>query len=60
MLTTFNDIDMGPRHGPAHRIQKKPLRRKHDVSLGFMSFFVKACVTGLQEIPENQRLYPRR
>ncbi len=51
MLTTFNDIDMS--RAMAIRSQYKDLfKEKHDVSLGFMSFFVKACVAALQEIPE--------
>ncbi|MBI5551825.1 MAG: 2-oxoglutarate dehydrogenase complex dihydrolipoyllysine-residue succinyltransferase [Desulfobacterales bacterium] len=51
MLTTFNDIDMS--RAMAIRTQYKDLfKEKHDISLGFMSFFVKACVAALREIPE--------
>jgi 2-oxoglutarate dehydrogenase E2 component (dihydrolipoamide succinyltransferase) len=51
MLTTFNDIDMS--RAMAIRAQYKELfKEKHDISLGFMSFFIKACVAALQEIPE--------
>ncbi len=51
MLTTFNDIDMS--RAMAIRAQYKDLfNEKHDISLGFMSFFVKACVAALREIPE--------
>jgi 2-oxoglutarate dehydrogenase E2 component (dihydrolipoamide succinyltransferase) len=51
MLTTFNDIDMS--RAMAIRAQYKDLfKEKHDISLGFMSFFVKACVAALKEIPE--------
>ena len=51
MLTTFNDIDMS--RAMAIRAQYKDLfKEKHDISLGFMSFFVKACVAALREIPE--------
>ena len=51
MLTTFNDIDM--RNAMATRSRYKELfKEKHDVALGFMSFFIKACVAALQEIPQ--------
>jgi 2-oxoglutarate dehydrogenase E2 component (dihydrolipoamide succinyltransferase) len=50
MLTTFNEVDMG--HVMALRNQYKELfERKHDVKLGFMGFFVRACVQALKEIP---------
>jgi 2-oxoglutarate dehydrogenase E2 component (dihydrolipoamide succinyltransferase) len=51
MLTTFNEVDMS-------RIQairasfKEAFRAKHGVSLGIMSFFIKASVTALQEFPQ--------
>ncbi|MEJ2155412.1 MAG: 2-oxoglutarate dehydrogenase complex dihydrolipoyllysine-residue succinyltransferase [Desulfobacteraceae bacterium] len=51
MLTTFNDIDMG--RVMAERAKyKERFKERYDVSLGFMSFFVKACVAALKEIPE--------
>jgi 2-oxoglutarate dehydrogenase E2 component (dihydrolipoamide succinyltransferase) len=51
MLTTFNDIDM--QHAMALRGRYKEMfKEKHDISLGFMSFFVKACVAALQEFPQ--------
>jgi 2-oxoglutarate dehydrogenase E2 component (dihydrolipoamide succinyltransferase) len=51
MVTTFNDIDMS--RVMAERAQfKEQFQEKHHVGLGFMSFFVKACVAALQEIPE--------
>jgi 2-oxoglutarate dehydrogenase E2 component (dihydrolipoamide succinyltransferase) len=51
MLTTFNDIDMG--QVMAERTKYKDrFKEKHDVALGFMSFFIKACVAALKEIPE--------
>ncbi|NWG92481.1 MAG: 2-oxoglutarate dehydrogenase complex dihydrolipoyllysine-residue succinyltransferase, partial [Parvularculaceae bacterium] len=51
MLTTFNDVDMTAVTGL--RAQYKDLfERKHGVKLGFMSFFVKACVHALKEIPD--------
>ncbi|CAD7839417.1 MAG: Dihydrolipoamide succinyltransferase component (E2) of 2-oxoglutarate dehydrogenase complex (EC 2.3.1.61) [Olavius algarvensis Delta 4 endosymbiont] len=51
MLTTFNEIDM--RRAMALRAQyKQAFADRHGVSLGFMSFFIKACVEALKEIPE--------
>ncbi|MEZ5920732.1 MAG: 2-oxoglutarate dehydrogenase complex dihydrolipoyllysine-residue succinyltransferase [Parvularculaceae bacterium] len=51
MLTTFNDVDMSA--VMALRTQYKELfEKKHGVKLGFMSFFVKACVHALKEIPD--------
>ena len=51
MLTTFNEVDMGA--VMALRNQYKDLfEKKHGVKLGFMSFFVKACVHALKEVPE--------
>ncbi|MFM8747809.1 MAG: 2-oxoglutarate dehydrogenase complex dihydrolipoyllysine-residue succinyltransferase [Aestuariivirga sp.] len=50
MLTTFNEVDMTATM--ALRNQYKELfEKKHGVKLGFMSFFVKACVLALKEIP---------
>jgi 2-oxoglutarate dehydrogenase E2 component (dihydrolipoamide succinyltransferase) len=50
MLTTFNDVDMGA--VMALRTKYKDVfEKKHKVKLGFMSFFVKACVHALKEIP---------
>jgi 2-oxoglutarate dehydrogenase E2 component (dihydrolipoamide succinyltransferase) len=50
MLTTFNEVDMS---AVMHlRNQYKDLfENKHGVKLGFMGFFVKACVQALKEIP---------
>jgi 2-oxoglutarate dehydrogenase E2 component (dihydrolipoamide succinyltransferase) len=50
MLTTFNDVDM------SHIIQlrkeyKDDFQKRHGVKLGFMGFFVKACVQALRDIP---------
>jgi 2-oxoglutarate dehydrogenase E2 component (dihydrolipoamide succinyltransferase) len=51
MLTTFNEIDMS--HAMAIRATyKEAFQKKHGIGLGFMSFFVKACVEALWEIPE--------
>ena len=50
MLTTFNDVDMSAVMGL--RAQYKDLfEKRHGVKLGFMGFFVKACVQALREIP---------
>lgn len=50
MLTTFNDVDMSA--VMAMRSQYKDLfEKRHGVKLGFMSFFVKACIQALKEIP---------
>ncbi len=50
MLTTFNEVDMSA--VMAMRTQYKDLfEKKHGVKLGFMGFFVKACVQALKEIP---------
>jgi 2-oxoglutarate dehydrogenase E2 component (dihydrolipoamide succinyltransferase) len=50
MLTTFNEVDMS---AVMHlRSQYRDLfEKKHGVRLGFMGFFVKACVQALKEIP---------
>jgi 2-oxoglutarate dehydrogenase E2 component (dihydrolipoamide succinyltransferase) len=50
MLTTFNEADMS---AVMHlRNQYKELfEKKHGVKLGFMGFFVRACVQALKEIP---------
>src|SRR5689334_23589602 len=50
MLTTFNEVDMS--HVMAIRTQYKDVfEKKHGVKLGFMGFFVKACVQALKDIP---------
>ena len=50
ILTTFNEIDMS--HVIATRMKyKDSFEKKHGVKLGFMSFFIRACVAALQEIP---------
>ena len=51
MLTTFNDIDMS-RVMAMRAKYKESFLKKHGVSLGFMSFFIKACVEALKECPE--------
>jgi len=50
ILTTFNEIDMSA--VLALRAEHKDrFRKKHGVGLGFMSFFAKACVATLEELP---------
>jgi 2-oxoglutarate dehydrogenase E2 component (dihydrolipoamide succinyltransferase) len=51
MLTTFNEIDM-QRTIETRGAYKDAFEKKHGVRLGFMSFFVKACVEALKEVPE--------
>ena len=50
MLTTFNEVDMSA--VMQMRNQYKDLfEKKHGVKLGFMGFFVRACIQALKEIP---------
>jgi 2-oxoglutarate dehydrogenase E2 component (dihydrolipoamide succinyltransferase) len=51
MLTTFNEIDMG-RAMEVRKNYKEAFQKRHGISLGFMSFFVRACVEALNEVPE--------
>ncbi len=50
MLTTFNEADMSAIMAARNKY-KDNFEKKHGVKLGFMSFFVKACVAALKEIP---------
>jgi len=50
MLTTFNEVDMGEVMAMRTRY-KDAFEKKHGAKLGFMGFFVKACVQALKEIP---------
>ena len=50
MLTTFNEVDMTNVMALRERV-KEDFEKKHGARLGFMSFFVKACIAGLQELP---------
>lgn len=50
ILTTFNEVDMTAIMGLRKEYQEKFVK-KHDVKLGFMSFFVKAAVQALKEFP---------
>ena len=50
MLTTFNEVDMTATMALRNQY-KEVFEKKHGVKLGFMSFFVRACVQALKEIP---------
>ena len=50
LLTTFNEVDMSAVIELRKRYRDEFLER-HGVKLGFMSFFVKACVDALQAVP---------
>jgi 2-oxoglutarate dehydrogenase E2 component (dihydrolipoamide succinyltransferase) len=50
MLTTFNDVDMSAvMQMRSH--YKDLFEKRHGVKLGFMGFFVKACIQALKEVP---------
>ena len=51
MLTTFNEVNMKPIFD-LRKEYKEDFKAKHGVSLGFMSFFTKACVRALQLYPD--------
>jgi len=50
MLTTFNEADMSAVMALRSK-HKDAFEKKHGVKMGFMSFFVKACVNALKELP---------
>jgi 2-oxoglutarate dehydrogenase E2 component (dihydrolipoamide succinyltransferase) len=50
MLTTFNEVDM-TNVMAVRNAYKDVFEKKHGVKLGFMSFFLKACIEALKEIP---------
>ena len=50
MLTTFNEIDMSAVMEVRNKY-RDTFEKAHGVRLGFMSFFVKACIVALKEIP---------
>jgi len=50
MLTTFNEVDMAPIF-ELRKQYKEPFKEKHDVGLGFMSFFTLAVVRALKLFP---------
>jgi 2-oxoglutarate dehydrogenase E2 component (dihydrolipoamide succinyltransferase) len=50
MLTTFNEVDMSAvMHMRAQ--YKDQFEKRHGAKLGFMGFFVKACIAALKDIP---------
>ena len=51
ILTTFNEVDMSNIMNLRQRYQDRFVA-KHGVKLGFMSFFVKAVIHALQEVPQ--------
>jgi len=50
MLTTFNEVDMSAVMHMRNQY-KDMFEKKHGVKLGFMGFFVRACIQALKEIP---------
>ncbi|KPI83910.1 putative 2-oxoglutarate dehydrogenase E2 component dihydrolipoamide succinyltransferase [Leptomonas seymouri] len=50
MLTTFNEIDMTPLF-QLRNTYKDEFAKRHDVKLGLMSPFVKACAIALKDVP---------
>jgi 2-oxoglutarate dehydrogenase E2 component (dihydrolipoamide succinyltransferase) len=50
MLTTFNEVDMTEIMAMRARY-KETFEKKHGAKLGFMGFFVKACVQALKDVP---------
>ena len=50
ILTTFNEVDMSSIMALRNEY-KDVFEKKHGVKLGFMSFFIRACVAALKEIP---------
>ena len=50
MLTTFNDVDMSAVM-ELRKTYRELFEKKHGVRLGFMGFFVKACVHALKDVP---------
>ncbi|MCZ8236741.1 MAG: 2-oxoglutarate dehydrogenase complex dihydrolipoyllysine-residue succinyltransferase [Inhella sp.] len=50
ILTTFNEVNMGPLMDMRKKFQEK-FEKEHGVKLGFMSFFVKAAVHALKKFP---------
>jgi len=50
MLTTFNEVDM-TNVMALRNAYKETFEKKHGIKLGFMSFFTKACIQALRELP---------
>jgi len=51
ILTTFNEVDMSAVMN-LRKTYKESFQKKHNVGLGFMSFFVKATIEALKDCPE--------
>jgi 2-oxoglutarate dehydrogenase E2 component (dihydrolipoamide succinyltransferase) len=51
ILTTFNEIDMSAVMAAREKYKDK-FKEAHGVGLGFMGFFVKACIHALKQVPE--------
>lgn len=51
MLTTFNEVDMSAVMALRSEY-KESFEKRHGVRLGFMGFFVKACIEALRDVPE--------
>ena len=57
MLTTFNEVDMTAVMALRSEY-KESFEKNHNARLGFMGFFVKACIAGLQDFPAvNAEIY---
>lgn len=57
MLTTFNEIDL-TNLMELRKEYKEQFEKKHNAKLGFMSFFVKAAIQALKELPAvNAEIY---
>jgi 2-oxoglutarate dehydrogenase E2 component (dihydrolipoamide succinyltransferase) len=57
MLTTFNDVDMSAVMA-LRKSHQDAFVKKYGIKLGFMSFFAKACIAALQELPAvNAEIY---
>ncbi len=50
LLTTFNEIDMGA-VSALRKEYGEAFQKKYEVRLGFMSFFIKACIDALKQFP---------
>jgi 2-oxoglutarate dehydrogenase E2 component (dihydrolipoamide succinyltransferase) len=51
MLTTFNEVDMSAAMALRATYKEAFEKKNNGVRLGFMSFFIRACITGLKEFP---------
>lgn len=50
LLTTFNEVDMGNVMA-LRKEYGESFQKRYQIKLGFMSFFVKACIDGLKQFP---------